>query len=716
MSNTLNDWEKHLDDEIRRAKHLRTGPRATLLPAVPDRVGWELFTQSVNIEWKDWKSNLPQRPSCLMVLYCGLAFYEYDENRFWPQFSKVVGNDLLPANRQTEINNAFAGAINHLQLKLKSRTRGIDFVGSAVDCIGVPLSLWDGFLEICEWALWRKDWKSLSDKEWTEVIEKRAGSRGRLKSFLADYRESASALIQEMLDARDILTTDTKLTISDIAQASILRAEYFEEVPETADFLRPANPDSLFQNRARITWNENKQKISLQLPAVEREKMPAIWRVGEHQQKASSTPDEMIINLGAFSNSLLLNLEDKTGVLISTQRVRGIGSWGLFDLESGGRLVNTGREQLPIKSYILVSQKQIEITSREGFDEDGGQINEPFEFTDGVSCFVTRLWPTGKYAEVCLKTEEVTKKIIRFRTRAKIEAHFIIGRQSKAGYFGRTPQNKIKMDHLPMPCVSIPHGYFKDNLYELKNAFKVYIDAKMAFGCWEKLDLQSTSCDHYQWRWDKKVYLEQRQGINKVESLKQLSEAYKAPDLRGDRVISIEASPYIRNSFNVYIVDRTEVEINKCWNNLPGAYLPMFLLSQPAQSAEGLKWEDLMLAREIIEPRQYFSPRALHRYQYFGLAIQRGQRWSIGKNLAELAILNETLCQLNYCGDPSILWNLYRRMYHEIGEDKLPTIEVINERGQAAYLKMDWPVRLKNHIEGYLKRSGVVIGKLLWTH
>src|SRR5262249_26467410 len=146
--------------------------RAALLPVIPDRGMWEEFLGCVGAEWKDWKVQLLKYPSCLLILYCGLAFYEYDEHTFWPQFAKAVGSDALPVNQQTEINGAFAEAASHFRLAVKRRDNGTDFVGSAVNQIGIPLSLWEGFLDICEWALWRKDWQSLSSEDWAEAIEK----------------------------------------------------------------------------------------------------------------------------------------------------------------------------------------------------------------------------------------------------------------------------------------------------------------------------------------------------------------------------------------------------------------------------------------------------------------------------------------------------------------------------------------------------------------
>ncbi len=404
------------------------------------------------------------------MLYCGLAFYEYDENTFWPQFAKIVGSQNLSPNQQTEINDAFGVAARQFQFELKRRDKRTDFVGTAVNLIGIPLSLWDGFLEICDWAAWQQDWKSLPDQEWAESIEKRSGSRTRLKRFLIENRESAGRFIQEVLDAREILASDPHLTLKDMAQASILRQEYFDDVPETADFLRPHDPDSLFRYRVRLVWDERRQNISLLLPAVSRDKLPALWRVGSRQQEAAPSPDELVLNSEAFSPSLAVSLE--IGDEREEQRVRGVNEWGLFDLENGGRLTNIGRDQLPLRSYALVSRHEMEVVSRDGFDDSESQVNERFELSDGTVCFLTRLWSTGKHAELCVRASEQSSRSIRFKTRARVEARFITGWGAKAAHFNRTPDGKIKIDHLPIPCVAIPSGYFKDNSAALDQNFR----------------------------------------------------------------------------------------------------------------------------------------------------------------------------------------------------------------------------------------------------
>src|ERR1700675_4419767 len=151
----LRDWETGFEKELQRVEITERQKAGALLFAVPNHASWEEFLTTVKEEWRVWRHDLTGHPSCLLVLYGGLAFYEYDENTFWPQFAKAVGSDRLGANQQGEINVAFAKAVESLGLKIRRREGRTDYVGSAIYHIGVPLSLWDGFLEICEWALWQ---------------------------------------------------------------------------------------------------------------------------------------------------------------------------------------------------------------------------------------------------------------------------------------------------------------------------------------------------------------------------------------------------------------------------------------------------------------------------------------------------------------------------------------------------------------------------------
>lgn len=356
MLTSVADWERQVAPQLQAIEPSARSKGAALLPLVPSFTDWDEFKAAIKSEWATWKKDLLRYPTSLVLLYAGLAFYEYDDNTFWPHFAEAVGSGTLLANQQQEINGSFATAAKHFGLLLKLRGKGTDFVGSAVNYIGVPLSLWDGFLTICEWALWRKDWKGLADADWAAAIDKRSGSRRRLKNFLTDNRELATNLVQDVLDVREILAANPDLTLDGIAQASILRTEYFEEVPETADFLRPDNPESLFQGRARIVWNEQRKNIAVQLPGISRDKLPASWHINSRSQLAATNPDEFPLDSEAFCNSLVLTLKNKNGS--ESQRLRGLRSWGLFDMV-GGRLINANSDELQLKSYTLVAQRKL---------------------------------------------------------------------------------------------------------------------------------------------------------------------------------------------------------------------------------------------------------------------------------------------------------------------------------------------------------------------
>ncbi len=708
MASKLISWEIDFAKALEQVDTEKRKKAGALLPIVPDRGKWEEFIETARGEWKAWRGNLDAYPTCLVVLFGGLAFYEYDENTFWPYFAEAVGSNTISPNQQRDITAAFSKWAEMLGLRIHRRERA-SYVGSAVYHIGIPLSLWDGFLEICEWALCREDWRTLPEQEWADAVEKRTLSRLRLKRFLVDNREAASSFIQDMLDVREILSNEQNLTIDAVAQASILRNEYFDEVPETAEFLRPENPESLFQDRARIIWDDHKRQISLHLPAVKSDKLPATWRVGTHTQKAATTPDELILDSLAFRSSLLLSLE--AGPRRETQRLLGIEPWGLFDLEAGGRLINSNRDTLPLKSYALISQKKVEELFREGFDEEDNPANEPFELVSGTPCFVTRLWPTGKFAELKLRDEGGVLRVIRFRTKARIEAKFFVGRGYRAAFFSRIAEDKVKIEDLPTLCVSIPFGYFRDSYAEVRNKFKVRMDDKLADGRWEFSPTGDGDKEVYFWKWSRKPFMEPRSGVGVIRSLRSLREAYVSPDLKGDRTLSIKGPAFDVN-YKIYL-DHSKRGMDDCWKNLPGAYVSWFLL---CQSKEGLKWDDLMFAKDVITPDLWLSYYLLRKYADRGFFSQQGHRWLIRESRAVLRRLAGGKCYLEYCGDPSVLWGLYRLMYYKAQGQELPIIEVIDKRGEVPYLQMLWDQSLRRELARYLEKNNVVIRTDLWSH
>ncbi len=686
MTNRLENWESSLKKELECIEVAERQKAGALLRAIPSHADWDRFLAAVKNEWQIWRRDLTRYPSCLVVLYGGLAFYEYDENRFWPHFAEAVG-DQISANRQTEINNEFAKAAESIGLKIRRRDSGTDYVGSTVYHIGIPISMWDGFLEVCEWALWQDNWKSFSDVEWAEVVTKRAGSRTRLRNFLLDNRDAASACIKEMHDARKILTEDDNLAINDLKQACILRQEYFDEVPETAEFLRPANPESLFRDRARLVWDEQRYRINLHLPAVANDKLPATWTVGTRTQAAVAAPNILTLNSEAFTHSLLLSLQ--SGQHSETQWLRGVAPWGLFDPEKN-RFVNPDRQQLPIGSYLLVSPDKLDIISRGGFDEDENPANEPYELEDGKVCYVTRLWPTGKAAELSFAKEGVVRELL-FRSNLKIEARIFAGEGSYAANFSRY-QDCIKVERLPLLCIAIPFGSFQNTESEIRRKFQVTVDEHPMDGVWEKRH-EDEDREFFFWRWTN-------------ESL-----------IHGKVVIAIKA-PAIGMKFEYQVEMLRGTGTDECWKNLPGSFLPWILLAQPtAGTREGMRWNDLMLGKDAIAPEcPGFSEYLLRKYTNHGLLMLRGRTWIIAESRAVLETTAGGECRLEFCGNPTMLWGLFKYVRSQTHGALLPSIEVVNKRGELPFLLTRWPDSQQKLVRKYLQnpKHNIRIVSDLW--
>ncbi len=655
-------WENKFAEEFRRVCESNRQAAGVLLPLIPNHDEWQEFLTYIREKWSLWKGYLAQEwPHCLVVLYGGLAFYEYNEGKFWPQLAEAVGCTLIDQNDQRNINQDFEKATQELGLKILKRDSGADYVGSAVYHIGIPLSLWDDFLDVCEWSLRCEEWEFLPPDKWVEVMSKLSGGRQRLKRFLVDNRDAAAAFIKEMCDARRILSEDEAISLDNLKQVCLLRQEYFDEVPETADFLRPTNPDSLFKDRARLIWDDQRCSISLNLPPVATAKLPAVWSIGNLSQSASSMPYTFPINSAAFVKSLLVKLE--SGAQTESLLLPGIGQWGLFDSQRN-RFANLKREQLPIGRYVIISSKKLEDVSRKGFEEDEYPANDPCELEDSTICYITQLWPTDKSAEVSFKHDGAIRKI-GFRPGLKIEARIFAGEGSRATSFSRY-QEWIKVERLPLLCLAVPFGSFDQTDSALQYKFQVCLGDQPMEGFWEKRH-EDEFQEFYVWRW-------------KGE-----------PQPRKKVSVSITALALgIKFDYQIEML-LSKLGLSDSWESLPGAFLPMCLLAQPAAGMkEGMKWEDLLLAKEAIAPEGYLSRYVLRQYTNFGLLDYTGHRWVIADSRAKFEMSDSSGCIMSYCGNPAILWGLFRYIYDQVSDVPMPKIEVINNRSELPYLLIRW--------------------------
>ena len=676
MPESLLDWESEFEQKWQKVEPDRRKNPGAFLSVIPFPNDWLHFLDAVRSKWPTTNGFQVYRETyCLTVLYGGVAFYEYDDGSFWPHFAKAVGCTSLEPYQQKDINIYFERAVKELDLLMLSHDGGIDYVGSTIYHVGIPLKLWSEFLEICEWAQFRDDFSSLSTKEWNEVVTKRSGLRKCLKMFLIYNREAAIKFIRELHDARRILSEDESLSINDLKQICILRQEYFE-VPETADFLRPANPESLLKDRARLLWDEQRFTIRLDLPPVPSSKLPAVWSIENLTQDAASTADSFDLNSAAFTESFLLKL--KSAQHAETQRIKGIGQWGIFDLERN-RFANPSRYQLPIGSYMLISAEKLANLSIEGFEEEENPANESFELKDGTVCYVTRLLPTGNNAKVCFMHNEMEKKI-HFCSGLKIEALIFGGEGSYSTNFSLY-KDRLKVERLPLLCVAVPFGSFEDTENALKCKFQVCINGQPMDGTWEKRH-EDKNQEFYFWWW-----------INESQIRKKVNLSIKAPEL---------------GIYFEYAVEILQLKdgMSGCFENLPGKFLPMCLLAQSAIGKKGgMKWQDLMLAKEAIAPNYFLNRNLLYEYSNSGLIIHRGHHWMIAESRAKFESPGDEDFQMNYCGDPTILWRLFRYVYDKVPAYPLPKVEVIKKIGELPYLLTRWNSEQQKYVLKYLENK-----------
>lgn len=112
----LKTWEKRFRKDIGKITESQRQKAGALLPVIPDREAWNEFLGLIKTFWK---RALDDFPSCLIILYDGIAFYEYDANSFWPQFQTAVTTGELLGAEQEEINSAFARAAGKYDLPIQ---------------------------------------------------------------------------------------------------------------------------------------------------------------------------------------------------------------------------------------------------------------------------------------------------------------------------------------------------------------------------------------------------------------------------------------------------------------------------------------------------------------------------------------------------------------------------------------------------------------------
>ncbi|MBI4028087.1 MAG: hypothetical protein HY360_24095 [Verrucomicrobia bacterium] len=327
--------------------------------ALPDADELQEYLTTLRTAWSQGWCNQPGRyPPLLLRLYHCVAFLCYEGNAFWASFGEAVGDPriVFAPHRQTEINNVFENIARHFGLEILTGAGGRKLcVQSAVRHVGIPVRIWPGFIEICERLFVEpEDWKKWPDERWEGAIQIWLGGRRNLRDFFVENRRTALKWLDEMLEARRVLEKNPDWTLDDVAQVSHLRPEYFDEVPETAIFLRPIKTETLFRDRPRLRlrWQPGVAAFHLETPRLKDEGLlPSDWLVLSQRVAASTNPVSIPLHGGAFTQDLALKLVRAENEL-AAYRLRGLWPWGLWS-ESSGAFISLQAHELPMDDYVL---------------------------------------------------------------------------------------------------------------------------------------------------------------------------------------------------------------------------------------------------------------------------------------------------------------------------------------------------------------------------
>lgn len=677
--------------------------------ALPEREEWECFLSTAQSVWRAWQLAFAQHPAALLMLYDGVAFYRYVSGAYWEGFAAALGVAWPSPNEQRAINQLYQVAAARFSIDVASG----NYVNSAVRQIGVPISMWESVLQVCEWALWNDGWRDLDTERWHSAMTRRLGGRTLLTKFLVENRESASQFIQEMLDARELLRHDPAFTLTDIAHVCALRREYFEEVPETADFLRENDPESLFADRARLSWNEERDSICLHLPPVAAEKLPAEWQLGERGQPATNTAGEMVIDGDAFAPHLRLGL--RTGDQTASQQVAGISEWALWD--EGRRRFVPPRDHLPLAQYALLSRQPL-APQLDGWasDPDDPAVDLARELTDGSPYFLTRLQPATRRPRLKIGGGPW----LTFAERRDVIVRLFCGcRPATAARFGLMRSGVVRVEEWPRPFLEVPLSLMPESAIE--NEFQVFLNGKPARGRWKTYEWVPGGADETNaerarclWKWDDQPLADPVPPMITLPSFRALDGDGVSPlplKIEGVHTLHVESQRLGRLSFGL----RPEVNLEMLpptpaaiWPSSWGDYIAWILLSQVQDDAT---WDEVCFASEAVAMWKkvnlesvYRSIRKLERHGF--LAI-RGSRYLNFRSRIAFGPLRAQCFTTHFCGLCTALYELVRAV---------PPIamSVRAETGRPPALELQWPQHVREEVHAVCEPLGISIANKLW--
>ncbi|MCX7824473.1 MAG: hypothetical protein N2689_02835 [Verrucomicrobiae bacterium] len=698
--------------------------------ALPDADGLQQYLATLREAWlQGWCNNPGRYPHLLLRLYHCVAFLRYEGNAFWASFGEAVGDSRIAddGNWQGDVNKAFARIAEDLGLKILcgvDRSRHL-YVQSAVRHVGIPVRVWRGFVEVCERLFVEaQDWKQWPDARWEDAINLWLGGRKNLRAFFVENRPTAAKWIDEMLEARRILEKNPDWTLDDVAQVSHLRPEYFDEVPETAIFLRPTETESLFRDRPRLRlrWQPGSVAIHIETPRLKSESLlPSEWFAPGQRVKASTNPVAIPLHGAAFTQDLPLKLV-RAGEELKVYRLRGLSPWGLWS-ESSGSFISLQARELPMDDYVLVSKSRLEFANSDGWlgdDEDETRWNQEARMPDGSTCFVSRLVPDARRAML----EVAGWHRITFAPRVRLELR-VFPRVTERFFLTFTPPNSIALPAWPRFVLKAPKGLLADTADEtqalLQNEFRFFAGDTPIPGNWRHdedasrhLEGEDVFFYRVQENWLPTAHnprparvLRDFGDLGRIEPPPPTSHQLTV-QLRAKRhgVIPFGDSPEIlftkESPLSEAFAKKLEFPFRDYW--------PWHVLTVTQDHAT---WEEMRLAFDLMNygnvQMKYYPFQQIEKH---GMAIRRGRRWTDFQNRIHFGPHQSGNYTVRYSGLTDAIYAILREI------EPVEKITARWERGHPPHLEICFSLRgdTDKRLRQACQRAGIRIMKeSLWT-
>ncbi len=99
------DWNSHFEDEFNKISAERRRKPGAFLSVVPGGAEWENYLDFVRSKWH--LDRITEFPFCLLTLYAGVAFYDYESGDFWKPFAAAVGVESISPAQYKQLTEAF---------------------------------------------------------------------------------------------------------------------------------------------------------------------------------------------------------------------------------------------------------------------------------------------------------------------------------------------------------------------------------------------------------------------------------------------------------------------------------------------------------------------------------------------------------------------------------------------------------------------------------